>query len=300
MAEHQPQKPQKSDPATDKLRAESAAESAAHHEEREALKKAREAEIAEYSGEGGEAAYANLHYGDRPLEDDADGVSPVSQGGGTQQLRSNEARSASSLDATTQDNQQVENNETPQGVESGTVSKTSDPEAQRPADSRDDVNAQMLNPEQGETVAPQTVSFSAAAPLQRAPAENELDQPPVGRPVNEAPTDIALSDDAVAENDAGAVVATLTASDPDFNDAAVFSLEDDPSGLFEIVDGQLKLKDGVTLDHEAQDVYQLTIAVEDEAGNRYTETVSINVTDINETPTDIQLSRTSVDENNAG
>ena len=107
--------------------------------------------------------------------------------------------------------------------------------------------------------------------------------------VNEAPTDIALSNDTVAENDAGAVVANLTSSDPDAADTATYALADDPSGLFEVVGDQLKLKDGVALDHEAQDSYEVTLAVTDSAGATYQETVTINVADVNEAPTDIQL-----------
>jgi len=65
--------------------------------------------------------------------------------------------------------------------------------------------------------------------------------------VNEAPTDLLLSNDTVSENDPGAVVATLSASDPDIGDSATFVIVDDPSGAFEVVGDQLKLKDGVTL-----------------------------------------------------
>ncbi|MHA7872123.1 MAG: cadherin domain-containing protein, partial [Hyphococcus sp.] len=118
--------------------------------------------------------------------------------------------------------------------------------------------------------------------------------------VNETPADIVLSADSVDENSDGATVATLSAVDPDAGDTAVFSLSDDPSGLFEVVGNELKLKDGVSLDHEAQDAYEVTLAVEDSAGNVYTETVTVNVADINETPVDIALSGDTVDENHAG
>ncbi len=118
--------------------------------------------------------------------------------------------------------------------------------------------------------------------------------------VNQAPTDIDLSNDTVAENQSGATVATLTAADPDANDTATFSLAQDASGLFEVVGDQLRLKDGASLDHEAQDSYDIVIAVEDSAGNVYSETVTVHVADLNEGPTDIALSNTGVDENNTG
>jgi archaellum component FlaF (FlaF/FlaG flagellin family) len=107
--------------------------------------------------------------------------------------------------------------------------------------------------------------------------------------INESPTDILLSDNAVTENEAGAVVATLSAADPDDGDAASFSITQDDSGLFEIVGNELKLKGGVALDHEAQDAYDLTIETTDAGGATYAETVTINVADVNEAPVDFVL-----------
>ena len=118
--------------------------------------------------------------------------------------------------------------------------------------------------------------------------------------VNEAPTEIALSGDSVDENDAGAVVATLTSSDPDVGDTAAYSIADDPSGLFEVVGDQLKLKDGVSLDHEGRDSYELTVVATDDAGLSTEHAVTITVADLNEGPTDIALSNNTVAENDAG
>ncbi|MEM9619754.1 MAG: cadherin domain-containing protein [Pseudomonadota bacterium] len=118
--------------------------------------------------------------------------------------------------------------------------------------------------------------------------------------INETPFDIDFSGSSVDENNAGATVATLSASDPDAGDTATFSVADDSSGLFEVVGTELKLKDGVSLDHEGLDFYDVTVAVEDSAGNVYSEVVTINVTDVNEAPIDIELSGNILDENNAG
>ena len=60
--------------------------------------------------------------------------------------------------------------------------------------------------------------------------------------VNEAPIDIDLSGNTLVENVAGAVIGTLTAIDPDAGDSHSFEVSDP---RFEVVDGQLKLKDGV-------------------------------------------------------
>ena len=61
---------------------------------------------------------------------------------------------------------------------------------------------------------------------------------------------------------------------------------------------ELILDDGV-LDFETQSSYQVTVRVTDSGtpGLTYDETVTITVNDLNETPTDIALSNSAVDEN---
>ncbi|GGD05038.1 cadherin domain-containing protein [Pyruvatibacter mobilis] len=114
---------------------------------------------------------------------------------------------------------------------------------------------------------------------------------------NEVATDIALDNTSVAENAAGAVVGTLTTTDPDAGDTHTYAVSDD---RFEVVDGQLKLKDGVSLDHEAADTISLDVTTTDAGGLSRTETFTISVSDENEVATDIALDNSSVDENAAG
>ncbi|WP_422004255.1 cadherin domain-containing protein [Pyruvatibacter mobilis] len=114
---------------------------------------------------------------------------------------------------------------------------------------------------------------------------------------NEVATDIALDNNTVAENDAGAVVGTLTTTDPDAGDTHTYAVSDD---RFEVVDGQLKLKDGVSLDHEAADTISLDVTTTDAGGLSRTETFTISVGDENEVATDIALDNTSVAENDTG
>ncbi len=114
---------------------------------------------------------------------------------------------------------------------------------------------------------------------------------------NEGPTDIALDNTSVAENAAGAVVGTLTTTDPDAGDTHTYAVSDD---RFEVVDGQLKLKDGVSLDHEAADTISLDVTTTDAGGLSRTETFTISVGDENEVATDIALDNNSVAENDAG
>ncbi|MEP0069170.1 hypothetical protein [Pyruvatibacter sp.] len=115
--------------------------------------------------------------------------------------------------------------------------------------------------------------------------------------VNEVATDIALDNTSVAENAAGAVVGTLSTTDPDAGDTHSYSVSD---ARFEVVDGELKLKDGVALDHEAGDSVSIDVTTTDAGGLSRTETFNISVGDVNEVATDIALDNTSVAENAAG
>ena len=72
--------------------------------------------------------------------------------------------------------------------------------------------------------------------------------------MNEAPTDIALDNLSVDENADGATVGTLSTTDVDAGDTATYAVSDD---RFEVVDGDLKLKDGVSLNHEEADSVSL-------------------------------------------
>jgi hypothetical protein len=99
--------------------------------------------------------------------------------------------------------------------------------------------------------------------------------------VNEAPTDIALANATVDENDAGASVGDVTAADPDAGDSHTLEVSDD---RFEIVAGALKLKDGVSLDFETQASINLQITATDSEGRQRTEEFIVTVTDVFEAP----------------
>ncbi|HTN77039.1 MAG TPA: Ig-like domain-containing protein, partial [Pirellulaceae bacterium] len=128
--------------------------------------------------------------------------------------------------------------------------------------------------------------------------------------VNEAPTDIALSNDTVDENDVGAVIGTVTVTDPD-NPAEPFGQhtftvqEDYGSGFvtstrFEIDAGELRLIAGVSLNHETADQITIRILADDGTAPAFSEDFVITVNDVNEAPTDIALSNDTVDENDVG
>ena len=67
-----------------------------------------------------------------------------------------------------------------------------------------------------------------------------------------------------------------------------------------MVGGQLKLKDGISLDHEAEPTVTVQVTATDAGGLSYSEDFTINVTNVNEVATDIALSNANVAENAAG
>ncbi len=90
--------------------------------------------------------------------------------------------------------------------------------------------------------------------------------------VNEPPTAIALDDDRVPADQAGAVVGGLTVTDPDAGDTHVFSVDD---ARFEVVAGELKLIDGVSL--PLGTVVDVLVTATDSGGLGYAQTFSIVV-----------------------
>ena len=117
---------------------------------------------------------------------------------------------------------------------------------------------------------------------------------------NEAPTDITVAGGSVQENAAaGTVVATLGATDPDAGSTFTYTLASDPSGKFEIVGNEIRLKTGATLDYETATSHNVNVTVTDAGGLTRTETVNIAVTNQNEAPTDITVAGGSVQENAA-
>ncbi|NKB19794.1 MAG: hypothetical protein GKS01_04530 [Alphaproteobacteria bacterium] len=112
--------------------------------------------------------------------------------------------------------------------------------------------------------------------------------------VNEVASDISLSASSVAENSVGATIGTLSKTDSDAGDSHTYSVDD---SRFEVVGGQLKLKSGVSLDHEAADSVTVNVTTTDSGGLTRTEAFDISVTDVQEAATDISLSNSSVSEN---
>jgi hypothetical protein len=97
---------------------------------------------------------------------------------------------------------------------------------------------------------------------------------------NTAPTEIILSDNSVVEHaQTGTVIGPLWAVDPDDDDILIYTLTNDAGGRFDIVDGNVVVKDGSLLDYAAAKSHQIMVEVKDTDGNVYTESLTINVSD---------------------
>ncbi len=119
---------------------------------------------------------------------------------------------------------------------------------------------------------------------------------------NHSPTDIALSNASVPENQpVGTSVGTFGATDPDpspsFTFALVAGTGSTDNASFTIVGTTLKT--AATFDFETKSLYSIRVRVSDGLGGIYEEVFAISVSDVveNAPPTDVALSNASVAEN---
>jgi VCBS repeat-containing protein len=98
---------------------------------------------------------------------------------------------------------------------------------------------------------------------------------------NDAPTEISLSSNTIAENSAGAIVGDLTTTDVDTGDSHNYTVSDN---RFEIIGDQLKLKNDISLDHETEPTVSVTVTSTDSLGAPHSQLFSIGVENVNEAP----------------
>ncbi|MGC4098032.1 MAG: cadherin domain-containing protein [Nitrospira sp.] len=118
--------------------------------------------------------------------------------------------------------------------------------------------------------------------------------------VNEAPSALNLSANTVAENVAnGTVVGTVSGTDPDSGDTKAYTLTDTAGGRFAVDSstGVVTVADGTLLNYEAATSHSVTVRVTDSGGLTYTQSFTINVTNVNEAPSALNLSANTVAEN---
>src|SRR5262249_41812833 len=122
--------------------------------------------------------------------------------------------------------------------------------------------------------------------------------------VNDPPTNITLTPSTVAENQpSGTVVGTLAAADQDAGATSTFVLDTaagcpgTDNGSFQIDPGSNQLKPAPTFDFETKASYPICVKATDNGGLTLDKVLPITITNVNEPPSDIQLSSSSVAEN---
>ncbi|BAY78897.1 hypothetical protein NIES25_53760 (plasmid) [Nostoc linckia NIES-25] len=119
--------------------------------------------------------------------------------------------------------------------------------------------------------------------------------------LNEAPTDIALSTTSVNENvAANTVIGSFSSTDADANNTFSYSLVtgtgSDDNSAFSIINGnQLQINNSPNF--ETKSSYKIRVRTEDQNGLSFEKALLVNINDLNEAPTDLNLSVSSINEN---
>ncbi|SNS93446.1 Por secretion system C-terminal sorting domain-containing protein [Ekhidna lutea] len=119
--------------------------------------------------------------------------------------------------------------------------------------------------------------------------------------VDEAPTDIALDQNDMDENNAvNDVIGQLTTTDEDAGETYTYTLVsgtgDTDNVSFNINGDQLRAS--VAFDFESKDTYSIRVQTDDGNSGLFEKAFTININDVFEAPTDINLFGTSINENN--
>lgn len=117
--------------------------------------------------------------------------------------------------------------------------------------------------------------------------------------INDAPETVELDNDSADENQAtGIAIGNLSTTDDDPEDTHTFSLVaglGDTDNASFTLDGT-QLKTAIAFNYEEKSTYSILVRVDDGNGGTLDKQLTINVNDINEAPTDLLLSETTVAE----
>ncbi len=121
--------------------------------------------------------------------------------------------------------------------------------------------------------------------------------------LNETPTDISLSSSSVNENViANTTIGTLSTTDPDAGNTFTYTLVagdgSTDNASFNISGSSLRISSSP--DYEVKNIYSMRIRTTDQSGLWYEEALTVTISNVNESPTNISLSLASVSENVAG
>ena len=100
---------------------------------------------------------------------------------------------------------------------------------------------------------------------------------------------------------AGHIIGQLQTIDEDVGQSFTYQITSDPSSIFQITNNKLQIANNkpANFDFESQNVYKVTVQSTDTSNSpkSISQTFEIRILDINEAPTNIQLSVTTVKEN---
>jgi hypothetical protein len=117
--------------------------------------------------------------------------------------------------------------------------------------------------------------------------------------VNETPYGLTLSNNTQNENTAtGTTIGTFTGLDVDAGETFTYALTGtgNDNSSFTLSSAGV-LKNDIVFNYESKSSYTIEVTVTDSGNNTYTGTFTILVLDVNEAPSSIQLSNSSIDEN---
>ncbi|HUP94198.1 MAG TPA: cadherin domain-containing protein [Burkholderiales bacterium] len=98
---------------------------------------------------------------------------------------------------------------------------------------------------------------------------------------SQGPTDIDLSVTSVQENSLNVLLGTLSTVDPDDTSGFTYTLLDNAGGRFELLNGnEIHVARGDLLDYEVATSHDITVQVVDPDSASYTETITIDITDM--------------------
>ena len=118
------------------------------------------------------------------------------------------------------------------------------------------------------------------------------------RDINDLPTNLQIQSSLINENSpVGTSIGAFTASDQDAGDVISYRLVagNNDNSLFSILNGQLITN--ASLNFESRSSYQVAVQAIDRSGSGPTQTFTITVRDVNETPSNIALDTSSINEN---
>ncbi|MFM7368275.1 MAG: cadherin repeat domain-containing protein, partial [Sphaerospermopsis kisseleviana] len=118
--------------------------------------------------------------------------------------------------------------------------------------------------------------------------------------VNETPTNLALNATTINENvNPNTVIGTFSSTDPDTGNTFTYSLVagagDTDNTAFSIVGNQLQINNSPNF--ETKNSYSIRVKTTDQGGLEFEKTFVVNINDLNEAPTNLALSATTVNEN---